>query len=59
MEQRLSKEVMILTGAGQIGMAIARTIVELHGGTCTATNRPTVEGGGALVTIELPYNAKL
>lgn len=26
MEQRLSKEVMILTGAGQIGMAIARRI---------------------------------
>ena len=26
MEQRLSKKVMILTGAGQIGMAIARTM---------------------------------
>ena len=26
MEQRLSKKVMILTGAGQIGMAIARRI---------------------------------
>jgi two-component system, OmpR family, sensor kinase len=47
------------SGSVGLGMAIARTIVELHGGTCTATNRPTVEGGGALVTIELPYNAKL
>lgn len=40
------------SGSVGLGMAIARTIVELHGGTCDAANQP---GGGALVTVRLPY----
>jgi two-component system OmpR family sensor kinase len=42
------------SGSVGLGMAIARTIVELHGGTCSAANNPD---GGALVTVELPYKA--
>ena len=38
------------TGTG-LGLAICRGIVELHGGTITARNRP---GGGAVFQIELP-----
>lgn len=34
-----------------LGLAIARTIVEAHGGTIRAENRP---GGGACVTVRLP-----
>jgi two-component system OmpR family sensor kinase len=37
-------------GAG-LGLAIARRLVERHGGAITAAN---VEGGGAAITIELP-----
>ncbi len=40
------------SGAVGLGMAIARSIVELHGGTCEAANR--VEEGGARVTVRLP-----
>ncbi len=40
------------SGSVGLGMAIARTIVELHGGTCVAANN---EDGGALVSVELPY----
>lgn len=46
-------------GSVGLGLAIARTIVELHGGRCTAANRAPGEGGGALVTIRLPYNPAL
>lgn len=42
------------SGSVGLGMAIARTIVELHGGTCSATNN---SDGGALVTVELPYKS--
>ncbi|MBL9083958.1 MAG: hypothetical protein JNL96_17565, partial [Planctomycetaceae bacterium] len=38
------------TGSG-IGLAICRGIVELHGGTIVAENRP---GGGALFRFTLP-----
>lgn len=40
------------SGSVGLGMAIARTIVELHGGSCEAANRPE---GGAVVTIRIPY----
>ncbi len=51
------------SGGVGLGMAIARTIVELHGGTCEAANRKATdsESGeedagclGALVTVRLP-----
>ena len=38
------------TGSG-LGLSIARDLVEAHGGTIAAANRP---GGGTLVTIRLP-----
>ncbi len=41
------------SGSVGLGMAVARTIVELHGGSCTAANRGPDEGGGALVSIRL------
>lgn len=40
------------SGSVGLGMAIARTIAELHGGRCEAANR---ESGGAVVTVFLPY----
>jgi two-component system sensor histidine kinase KdpD len=40
-------------GAG-LGLAIARAIAQLHGGTLVAENRP---GGGALVRLMLPLDA--
>ncbi len=46
------------SGSVGLGMAIARTIAELHGGWCEATNSEGAtngEGGGALVTVRLPY----
>ncbi len=42
------------SGSAGLGMAIARTMVELHGGHCVAKNR---ESGGALVTVRLPYQS--
>ena len=47
------------SGSVGLGMAIARTIVDLHGGRCQAANRPAEEGGGALVTIRLPFKPSL
>lgn len=44
------------SGSAGLGMAIARTIVDLHGGTCSAANR---DEGGALVTVRLPYKPKV
>ncbi|MEM9655277.1 MAG: HAMP domain-containing sensor histidine kinase [Actinomycetota bacterium] len=46
-------------GSVGLGMAIARTIVELHNGSCAAANRSADEGGGAVVTIRLPYKSSL
>jgi two-component system OmpR family sensor kinase len=40
------------SGSVGLGMAIARTIAELHGGRCDAANR---EAGGAIVTVRLPF----
>lgn len=52
------------SGSVGLGMAIARTVVELHGGTCSAANRPDDTagddvGGGAMVTVRLPYKSEL
>lgn len=46
------------SGSAGLGMSIARTIVEMHGGTCEATNQPLDSEGnpaGALVVVRLPY----
>lgn len=40
------------SGSVGLGMAIARTIAELHGGRCAAANQ---DAGGAVVTVWLPY----
>jgi K+-sensing histidine kinase KdpD len=52
-EDKIFEPFAMATGSGSsgIGLAICRSIVEAHGGTVTATNRP---GGGARVTIRLP-----
>ncbi len=42
-------------GGTGLGLAICKGIVELHGGTITARNRP---GGGAIFQIELPLELK-
>lgn len=42
------------SGSVGLGMAIARNIVELHGGTCQAANRSDDVGGGAIVTVRVP-----
>jgi len=39
-------------------MSIARTIVEMHNGSCEATNQPADPDGnpaGALVIVRLPF----
>lgn len=46
------------SGSVGLGMSIARTIVEMHGGSCEARNQPLdAEGnpGGALVMVRLPF----
>ncbi|MEL7158434.1 MAG: HAMP domain-containing sensor histidine kinase, partial [Actinomycetota bacterium] len=43
------------SGSVGLGMSVARTIVELHGGSCSAANRSPADGGGALVTIRLRH----
>ena len=46
------------SGSIGLGMSIARTIVEMHGGSCDAENRPgDADGqpGGALVVVRLPF----
>lgn len=43
------------SGSIGLGMAIAKTIAELHGGRCAAANRET---GGAVVTVWLPYGSR-
>lgn len=46
------------SGSVGLGMAIARTVVEMHGGSCEATNLPETEPGepsGALVVVTIPY----
>lgn len=40
------------SGSAGLGMAIAKTIAELHGGRCEARNS---EEGGAVVSVWLPY----
>lgn len=47
------------SGSVGLGMAIARTIVELHDGECSAANRSAEAGGGAIVSIRLPYRSSL
>lgn len=47
------------SGSVGLGMAIAKTIVDLHGGSCEAANGTTDGGSGALVTIRLPYKSAL
>ena len=42
---------LVTGGASGLGLAIALTIVQAHGGMITAGNRPT---GGAVVTVSLP-----
>lgn len=37
-----------------LGLAICKGLIELHGGTITASNRPASQGGGAVFRIELP-----
>ena len=46
------------SGSVGLGMSIARTIVEMHGGRCEAENQPDGDDGqpgGALVVVRLPF----
>ena len=40
-----------------LGLPVSRGIVERHGGTLTATNRPPALGGGARLIVTLPCDA--
>jgi two-component system sensor histidine kinase HupT/HoxJ len=41
-----------------LGLSVSAGIVEQHGGTISAANRPAAEGGGARVTVRLPSPAR-
>ncbi|MGH1490549.1 MAG: sensor histidine kinase [Acidimicrobiales bacterium] len=43
------------SGSAGLGMAISKTIAELHGGRCEARNS---EDGGAIVSVWLPYGPR-
>ena len=43
------------TGGVGLGLAIARTIVQAHGGEITLTNRPE---GGLVATVQIPADAE-
>ncbi|MDA7979131.1 MAG: ATP-binding protein [Pirellulales bacterium] len=45
------------SGAG-LGLAIAAHVVERHDGTLTASNRPTQQGGGAILEVVVPAVVK-
>ena len=51
LEESRSRE----TGGVGLGLAIAQSIVQAHGGTLTLSNRPT---GGLRATIVLPFSEK-
>ena len=50
--ESVQPETQQMKGSG-IGLALAKEMVELHGGTISATNR---EQGGLMITIQLPVN---
>jgi nitrogen fixation/metabolism regulation signal transduction histidine kinase len=39
-----------------LGLAIVYKIIDDHGGTITLANRPAEQGGGAEVSVQLPFH---